>query len=317
MHPTLIDGSGDAKQSVRKQKPLNAEGCGSAVAFAVRRKWLNVVAVVCGAVACRRAAAWVWPTSAALAVAGLCSGCVNLSYPVGPASTASVAEAATRASIGASGIVAGKPPRQARHAYLLQPGDAFDVKFFYTQELNESLAIRPDGKISLQLVGELQAAGLEPGELERELRNRYGKVLRDPSVTVIVKQVSAQRVFVAGEVRSPGEVTLQSDMTALQAVSRAGFFTRDAETRSVVVLRYKGEEGPEFIMLDMKAMMDGRAESAGDVMLMPMDIVFVPQTQIAGVADFFGRYVSNIVPLWRNLGFSMIYYTNSAKVVQP
>jgi hypothetical protein len=48
-----------------------------------------------------------------------------------------------------------------------------------------------------------------------------------------------------------------------------------------------------------------------------MDIVFVPQSQIAGLADFFGRYVNNIVPLWRNLGFSMVYYTNSAKVVQP
>ena len=204
-----------------------------------------------------------------------------------------------------------------RQTYLLQPGDGFDVKFFYSQELNESVVIRPDGKISLQLVGEIQAAGLAPGDLERDLRTRYGKVLRDPSVTVVVKQVMSQRVFVAGEVRSPGEVVLQPDLTALQAVSRAGFFTRDAETRNVVVLRYKGAEGPEFIVMDMKALMDGRAGARSDVALQPMDIVFVPQTQIAGVADFFGRYVNNILPLWRNLGFSMVYYTNSAKVVQP
>jgi protein involved in polysaccharide export with SLBB domain len=210
-----------------------------------------------------------------------------------------------------------KPPAVPRQPYLLQPGDSFDVKFFYSKELNESVVIRPDGKISLQLVGEIQAAGLEPGNLERELHTRYGKVLRDPTVTVIVKQVAPQRVFVAGEVRSPGEVVLQPDMTALQAVSRAGFFTRDAETRNVVVLRYKGTDGPEFIVLDIKALMDGRTDAHRDVALLPMDIVFVPQTQIAGLADFFGRYVGNIVPLWRNLGFSMIYYTNSAKVIQP
>lgn len=256
-----------------------------------------------------------WLAAASAALVALCAGCVNQSYPVGPAGAAIAAEAGV-AAVAASGVAV-KAPRPARQIYMLQPGDTFDVKLFYSQELNESVVIRPDGRISLQLVGELQAAGLEPAELERELRSRYGKVLRDPSVTVIVKQVSAQRVFVAGEVRNPGEVALQSDMTALQAVSRAGFFTRDAETRNVVVLRYKGAEGPEFIVLDMKAMMDGRVESSGDVVLMPMDIVFVPQTQIAGLADFFGRYVNNIVPLWRNMGFSMVYYTNSARVIQP
>lgn len=247
----------------------------------------------------------------AVTMALLAAGCVNTSYPVGPAlAPASIEDARTAVS-------SASLQRQVGPSYLLQPGDSFDVKFFYSQELNESVVIRPDGKISLQLVGEIQAAGLGPADLERDLRSRYGKVLRDPSVTVVVKQVMPQRVFVAGEVRSPGEVVLQSDMTALQAVARAGFFTRDAETRNVVVLRYKGAEGPEFIVLDMKAMVDGQAGATRDVALSPMDIVFVPQTQIAGVADFFGRYVANIVPLWRNLGFSMVYYTNSAKVVQP
>lgn len=240
------------------------------------------------------------------------AGCINTSFPTGPAAAAAAASERPPIRTAGAGPAAAPLP-----SYLLQPGDSFDVKFFYSQELNESVVVRPDGRISLQLVGELQAAGLEPGELERELRVRYGKVLRDPSVTVIVKQVQPQRVFVAGEVRSPGEVVLQPNMTALQAVSRAGFFTRDAEARNVVVLRYRGSEGPEFIVLDLKAMMDAANGAARDVVLLPMDIVFVPQTQIAGLADFFGRYVNNIVPLWRNLGFSMVYYTNSAKVVQP
>ena len=254
----------------------------------------------------------------------LCSACVTTSFPVGPASLPVAAMPAAPASAAAA-------PR----AYLLQSGDAFDVKLFYSPELNESVVVRPDGKISLQLAGEVQAAGRSPGELERELRTLYAKALRDPAVTVVVKQFKPQRVFVSGEVRTPGEVALQDDMTALQAIAHAGFFTRDAEARNVVVLRYKGSNGPEFILLDMKSMMDGERGTArlgndaqplggepgtpkgGDVALQPMDVVFVPQSQIAGVADFFNRYVNNIVPLWRNLGFSMIYYTNNARVSTP
>ncbi len=253
----------------------------------------------------------------------LCSACVTTSFPVGPASL----PVATMPAAPASAPTA---PR----SYLLQSGDAFDVKLFYSPELNESVVVRPDGKISLQLAGEVQAAGRSPGELELELRTLYAKALRDPAVTVVVKQFKAQRVFVSGEVRTPGEVALQDDMTALQAIAHAGFFTRDAEARNVVVLRYKGSNGPEFILLDMKAMMDGERSTnmddvarqpgsgpgslkGSDVALQPMDVVFVPQSRIASVADFFTRYVNNIVPLWRNLGFSMIYYTNSARVIAP
>jgi len=242
-----------------------------------------------------------------LACAG--SGCVNTSYPVGPASAAAALAAPALAASGAE-------PGGARR-YLLQPGDSFEVKLFYSPELNETVVVRPDGKISLQLVGELQVTGSSPGELEQLLRERHGKLLREPLVTVIVRQFGPQRVYVAGEVRQPGELIMQGDMTALQAVARAGFFTHDAETRNVVVLRYKGVNGPEFIMLDMKALMDGQPAALGDVQLQPMDVVFVPQTRIAGLADFFGRYVGNIVPLWRNMGFSMIYYTNNARIIAP
>ncbi len=253
--------------------------------------------------------------AAALAAAG----CVNTSFPVGPgsadrAATAPPGEPAPKAQAAAPTPLA-PVAKPAAPRYLLQAGDQFDLKFFYTPELNESVVVRPDGKVSLQLVGELQAAGLSPGELERELHARYAKQLRDPAVTLVARQFGPLRVFVAGEVKNPGEVALQGPMTALQAIARAGFFTRDAEARSVVVLRYNGDDGPEFIVRDLKALVDGQPGTGGDVALQPMDVVFVPQTQIAGVADFFGRYVSNIVPLWRNLGFSMIYYTNRARVV--
>lgn len=218
------------------------------------------------------------------------------------------------------GAAAPQPTAPQRN-YLLQVADTFDVKFFRTPELNESVVVRPDGKISLQLVGEVQAAGLSVPELEQSLRTLYAQELRRPTVSVIVRTFSPSRVFVAGEVRSPGEQTMNGDLTALQAIARAGFFTPDAQTGQVVILRYKGPQGPEFITLDAGAMIDAsRATSAEnplhaqqDVVLEPMDVVYVAPTRIATVADFFSRYVNNIIPLWRNLGFSMVYYTNTVK----
>ena len=204
--------------------------------------------------------------------------------------------------------------------YLLQPADTFEVKFFRTPELNEAVVVRPDGKISLQLVGEVQAAGMSVPELEASLKTLYAKELRRPTVSVIVRSFSPSRVFVAGEVRAPGEQVMNGDLTALQAIARAGFFTPDAKTGQVVILRYKGPQGPEFITMDAGAMIDASSAAPGssplhsqDVVLEPMDVVYVAPTRIATVADFFSRYVNNIIPLWRNLGFSMIYYTNTAK----
>ncbi len=246
-----------------------------------------------------------------IAWAMLGTACVNASLPRGPTAGDQRAVAAAPAAMPASAAAV------APHEYRLQVGDTFDVKLFYSPELDASVVVRPDGKISLQLIGEVQALGQRPADLERELRERYSKVLREPTVTVVVKHFGPQRIFVAGEVRTPGELALQDHMTALQAIGRAGFFTPDAETRNVAVLRYRGDGGPEFILLNVKAIIDGAPDAGHDVQLQPLDIVFVPQTQIASVADFFSRYVGNIVPLWRNVGFSMQYFTQNARLVVP
>ena len=80
---------------------------------------------------------------------------------------------------------------QPTAAYIIQPGDQLDIKFFYNPELNESVTVRPDGKISLQLVDEVQTAGLQPAELDEMLTRRYSQELKKPEVTVIVKSFTA------------------------------------------------------------------------------------------------------------------------------
>ena len=103
-------------------------------------------------------------------------------------------------------------------AYVIHAGDQLDIKFFYNPELNESVTVRPDGKISLQLVDEIQAAGLQPSELDQRLTELYSHELKKPVLTVIVRSFTGQRVYVGGEVNRQGLITLQPGLTALQAV---------------------------------------------------------------------------------------------------
>ncbi len=106
--------------------------------------------------------------------------------------------------------------------YQIQLGDALDIKFFYHPELNESVIVRPDGRISLQLVHEVQASGLTPEQLRNSLQNRYGSQISQPEIAVIVRSFTAQKVYVDGEVAKPGLVPLAGQMTVLQSIASAG-----------------------------------------------------------------------------------------------
>ena len=217
--------------------------------------------------------------------------------------------------------------------YFLQPDDVLDVKFFYSPELNENLVIRPDGKITLQLVGESVAAGRTTEDLADEIKKSFNGILINPEIAVIVRQHAPQRVYVAGEVGRPGELILQGDLTALQAIIKAGDFTQDAERGNVVILRHNGTATPEYIVLDFVTVQDERkseetdqtckdnVNSIGcaryiakvrpeDFVLQPFDVVFAPQTKIASAANFFQRYVNVIFPVYRNLGLSAFYQIN-------
>ena len=219
---------------------------------------------------------------------------------------------------GAAPAVARSAPPVA--AYRLQPGDAVDIKLFYSPELNESATVLPDGHITLQLIGSVTAAGQTVPGLTRQLQERYSSILRAPEISVIVRQFSPPKFYVAGEVLRPGELPLQGGLTALEAIVRSGSFTRDAKADSVVILRYHDSGEPEAILLDMAPQIQplvswsagGNPErpAAQNVRLEPLDIVYVPITTIASVGYFFERYFNNIVPIWRNLGVYIVRPNN-------
>jgi protein involved in polysaccharide export with SLBB domain len=191
--------------------------------------------------------------------------------------------------------------------YVLQVGDVIDIKFFYNPELNELVTIRPDGKISLQLIDEIVAAGLTASELDRILTEKYSNSLRDPEVTVIIREFIGLRVYVGGEVNSPGVVPISGRLTALQAILQAGGYKDTAELRSIVVLRNQGTHDPLFMAVNLKEDLTSNIKQ-NDILLKPRDIVFVPKTEIAKMNQFVRQYIKELIPV--TLNFGLMYNLN-------
>jgi protein involved in polysaccharide export with SLBB domain len=188
--------------------------------------------------------------------------------------------------------------------YRIQPGDSLDIKFFYNPELNESLIVRPDGYISLQLVNEIMVAGLEPREANEILTEKYSQELRKPVVTVIVKSFAGQRVYVGGEVAQPGLLVMSSGLTALQAVMQSGGLKNTAQPSETIVIRKGPDNRPNPLRVDLAAILNGTKNSQ-DFKMQPDDILYVPKSPIAKVNMFVNQYIEQLL-LFRgvSLGFS-------------
>ena len=201
-------------------------------------------------------------------------------------------------------------------AYNIQPGDQLDVKFFYNPELNEAVTVRPDGKISVQLVGEIQAAGITPSQLDELLSHSYERELKKPVVTVIVKSFTSQRVYVGGEVANQRLVNLTVGMTPLQAVIDAGGFKETAKPEDVIVIRKGPEDRPIPFRVNLKQTIDGE-NPAREFQLQAYDVVYVPKSWIAEADKFVNQYIEQLL-LFKGttLGFGFTYEFNPTAVVR-
>lgn len=180
--------------------------------------------------------------------------------------------------------------------YFLQPGDNLDIKFFYNPELNENVTIRPDGMISLQLVDEVQAAGLTPSQLDEVLTKKYGSELRQATISVILKDFGGQRIYVGGEVRTPQEINPVGRINALQAIMDAGGFKNNAKLSSVVIVSKGSDNHPAARIVDLESALTG--ELPEEVyMLKPFDMVYVPRTKLAKASQFILQIYSFIPPV--------------------
>lgn len=176
--------------------------------------------------------------------------------------------------------------------YTVGAGDELEIKFFYNPELNETIVVRPDGKISLQLIDEVTAAGLTPAELDDVLTSRYSSELKMPSISVIVRSFSNQKIFVGGEVNNPSSLALGGRMTALQAVLAAGGLKDTANPKQVMVVTRNTDEDHQAYAVDLQSSMFGGDSLA---LLKPGDIVFVPKSGIAKANLFTDQYIRKLL----------------------
>lgn len=128
-------------------------------------------------------------------------------------------------------------PESPRAEYLIGPGDVLQIVVWKHDELSRTVPVRPDGKISVPLLDDVQAAGLTAVGLKAVIAAGLQKYLETPIVTVIVSEVNAFRVTVLGEVKNPGTYALKGRMTIVDVISLAGGFTEFASTRDILLVR--------------------------------------------------------------------------------
>src|SRR5262245_26243515 len=158
--------------------------------------------------------------------------------------------------------------------YKIGPQDVLRVDVWKETEISRSVPVRPDGKISLPLLNDVQAAGLTAMELANTISEGLKKFINNPQVTVSVSEINSRRVYVTGEVNKPGAFPLLPNMTVLQALTSAGGFTQFARTKNIYVLR--GENGKQVKHpFNYKDVINGK-KPEDNIALQPGDTIVVP-----------------------------------------
>ena len=171
-----------------------------------------------------------------------------------------------------SGTPAAPAPVTNDPDYRIGPQDVVRIDVWKEPEITSTIPVRPDGKISLPLLNDVQAAGLTAMQLAGNIRNGLAKYLNNPQVTVTITQINSKRVFVTGEVVRSGALQLLPGMTILEALSTCGGFTQFAREKSIYILR--SENGKQVkIPYDYKSVLKGKID---DVVLQAGDVIVVP-----------------------------------------
>jgi polysaccharide export outer membrane protein len=196
-------------------------------------------------------------------------------------------------------LEAGRP---APPPYRIQRGDALAIRFYRNPELNIDLVVRPDGMISLPLINDVAAADATPQELGRHLEELFTRELAVPDVAVIVTKFAGQRIYVGGDVTTPGEQELPTGLTMFGAITKAGGFKNSSRVNQVILIRKDKDGklgGASFDLTDVQ----GGTHPERDVMLEPYDIVVVPRSAVGNVNTFMETYITRNLPaggVWLN-----------------
>lgn len=158
--------------------------------------------------------------------------------------------------------------------YVIGPEDSLAVNVWKEIELSRPVQVRPDGKVSLPLLNDIQAAGLTPQQLAASITEKLKKFISDPQVTVIVTTIMSRRIYILGEVSRSGMYPLLHGMTVLQALSGAGSFSQFADTKKIYVLRNENGKQVKY-PFNYKEVIKGRHQEQ-NIELKPGDTIIVP-----------------------------------------
>jgi polysaccharide export outer membrane protein len=185
--------------------------------------------------------------------------------------------------------------RDEEPAYRIYPGDVLDVTAPSAPELNRTVTVEPDGRISLPLIGGVMAADRTVPDLAHTLTQIYAGQLVRPEIDVDVKTATPLRVFVGGEVGKPGVYDMPGDINALQAVILAGGFTPNSKMSEVVIIR-RGPGGRAMMRTVDLHNAVFRASVTDAIPLRRLDVIYVQRTGLANLA-FLVQAMRNIIPI--------------------
>ena len=189
--------------------------------------------------------------------------------------------------------------------HRLAAGDEFDLRFLLNPELNDAkLVIGPDGRVTVPLLGDVAAAGLTLPEFRSQLEAGYASKLRVADLDVVVRNYASSRIFVGGEVKTPGVLPLQGPTDALQGVLMAGGFLPTARSDEVVLIRRRADRTPMLRTLNLRRYA-GSVTAADDLPLQPADVIFVPKASIAEFDLFVDQYLNQALPFQKTLNYNL------------
>jgi polysaccharide export outer membrane protein len=175
----------------------------------------------------------------------------------------------------AAAISAGIKVSTPRSEYLIGPDDVLAINVWKEPEISRTLPVRPDGDISLPLVGDLKASGRTPTELQKEIKDQLVEYLSNPEVTVLVQEAKSHKFNIIGEVEKPGTYVMAGPMTVLDAIATAGGVREFAKTTRIYVLRMNADGSRVRLPFNYKQVIKGHNLRA-DVQLQSRDTIVVP-----------------------------------------
>ena len=170
---------------------------------------------------------------------------------------------------------ASAPPKAHDDNFVIGMDDVLAINVWKEAEISRSVPVRSDGRISLPLAGEVQAAGQTPRQLEVEIAKRLQNYISEPEVTVIVQQINSQKFNILGQVVKPGSYPLTNSLTILDAIALAGGFRDFAKKKSIYILRQGPGGGQSRVPFNYKNVIKGK-DADQNVKLEPRDTVVVP-----------------------------------------